>query len=226
MFVILALVSGSRTALLGITFCLLLQIIFGLKGKRSYKKNQIYIVLGIMLVGFVIYIVNRKVADAQIERIANIINTLERVASESSGGIHLRYITSVPEVTRMNGILHNLIGYGASCSGYVFSHFYNQYTTIGIWAVECDYVNYLWNFGYLGFAVYYFWYGKNALKCCRMDNRYYLLFLGLLFEGFFYNVTFNWVNLLIVSIFILGQKNINIFQPNNYLENAYVKENK
>ena len=212
LFFVLSIVSGSRTAVLGIVFCVCFQIGYKIIKEKKVSKIGLILFFGGIIMGLlIIRTVGKSIWDRIVARGLEALLSSIEFAQEASGRVHARYILSVPEVTRKNSLINNLFGYGMGCSGYVFSAFYGQYENAGQWVVECDFVNYLWNFGYLGFIAYYYWYIKNIINAYAIDFKYLLLFATLLFQGIFYNVTFNWCNLLIVSIFLLAHKNENIF---------------
>lgn len=113
-----------------------------------------------------------------------------------------------------------MFGYGPGCSGYAQSELMNFYATSDKWSIECDYVNQLWSYGYIGFAMYYYWYLKNFVKTINLDKKYVALFAAFLFEGLLYNITFNWMLFLIISIFLLSQSKINIFKIDESMSNG------
>ena len=213
MFAILALISGSRTAALGIVFCILLELICSKNLFRkllSYKK--IFFIFVISMVFAIICICKFEIVSSIFQRVNELFGTLNKLSTESSGSVHLFYLTSVLDITQRNSIVNNLFGYGMGCSGYPFSHFFGQYISSEKWTVECDYINILWSYGYIGFIAYYWWYIKNILRSRRVSYKYSILFITFLFMGLFYNITFNWVKLLMIFIFAAVNNNINIFE--------------
>lgn len=210
-FIILSLLSGSRTMILGMGVCLILQCLQFLKTKKI-KKNIFAFIVFVIIFGVIFILLNYNAVNNFITRLTNQLNIIENISTEGSTNTHYFYLASVLDVTRRNSLLSNLVGYGPGCSGYVFTHFYNYYSDIGKWNVECDYINMLWNYGYIGFVLYYFWYIKNVLIVVKIDKKYLVMFFTFLAEGFFYNITFNWMELLIIIIFILDKKGTNIFE--------------
>ena len=103
-----------------------------------------------------------------------------------------------------------MFGWGNGCSGYPFSTWYNQYVGDS-WVVECDFINRLWNFGYIGFALWYGWYGYNVVKSAKIDKRYVVLFAALLRMGVTYNVMMGWCFMTLLLIFTFIAKKRNIF---------------
>lgn len=56
---------------------------------------------------------------------------------------------------------------------------------------------------------------KNTLSTFKLDTKYVALFITFLFEGLLYNITFNWVQFLLISIFIMSKEKIDIFKIND-----------
>lgn len=213
-FFLLGFLSGSRTLMLGLIVATILEIIITKKIKMDFTKKK-FIVSIVFIVGItVLFIANINNFINKLVEISNLLNIKERVKTEGSASTHLYYITSIPEITKKNDFLSNLFGYGPGCSGYAQSELMNFYPTSDKWTIECDFANQLWSYGYVGFIVYYYWYIKNFMATLRVDTKYLILFGTFLFEGLLYNITFNWVLFLIISIFILAQSNINIFNNN------------
>ena len=211
-FLILGFVSGSRTLMLGLMVCVILQFMLA-KNRRRMRLTSKKLVFGLLGTG-VLFVVIVKYGNAIVEKvieISDLLNLKERVKTEGSANTHLYYLTSIPAVTRKNDLLSNLFGYGPGCSGYPQSVLMNFYPNLEKWSIECDYVNQLWSYGYIGFVVYYYWYIKNAVRTFKLDKRYVVLMLTFMFEGILYNITFNWVFFLLIAIFLLGKNKINIF---------------
>lgn len=211
LFFVLAFLSGSRTLMFGMLTCSVIQIILRDKTKKTHKRRTIYLV-GIIIGTIFIMVVNFQTISIQISNVMDLLDIRNRVNVEGSASTHLLYWTSVIDVTKINNIVSNLFGYGPGCSGYPFSTFLRLYQDSEKWSVECDYINQLWSYGYIGFFVYYYWYIKNIIKCFKIEKKYIVLFITFLVEGVMYNITFNWVLFLLICIFFLAQKNINIFE--------------
>jgi len=212
-FLILGFVSGSRTLMLGLIVCVILQLILK-KEKVSRKFSAKKLIIGVLGTGVLLAVIVKygNVILEKMAEISDLLNIKDRVKTEGSANTHLYYLTSIPTVTRKNNLVSNLFGYGPSCSGYPQSVLMNFYPDIVKWSIECDYVNQLWSYGYIGFIVYYYWYLKNAFRIFKLDQKYVVLLLTFLFEGILYNITFNWVLFLLLAIFTLGKNRINIFE--------------
>lgn len=203
-FLLITILSGSRTAIVGILACVVVKYVIRLfkYSHRKINKQIISIILVILVAIMGIIVIKRDIAVSLIVRIQEVISTFsgDFLTTQASSRIHARYWTSVPIVTRSNDLIHNLIGYGPGCSGYPFAAIFDQFSDHA-WTVECDYIKNLWEMGYIGFIVWYGWYGISIVRGMKIDKRYLYLFAGLLAEGVTYNVTFNWCFILILLLF-------------------------
>lgn len=209
LFVLLALISNSRTALIGVVVCLGIQLFY--EAFLRKKMKQILVICAGIVVILSLIVTNSSILNMITKQAQSAFGAILNTQRDVSANVHLRYLTSVFDVIKQNSLLHNLFGFGIDCSGYVFATYYNQYSGLK-WIVECDYINILWNYGVVGFFLYYSWYIKNVVKGFRINFKYIIIFCGLLIEGFFYNVTFNWNLMFIMSLFILINRNIDIFE--------------
>lgn len=214
-FFLLGFLSGSRTLMMGLLVCVAVELITTRKFKPTLSKKKV-VFLGVAITGVVIaFVTNIDTILKKAVEITDLLDIINRVKTEGSANTHLYYLTSIPEITLKNDLISNLFGYGPGCSGYPQSTLMNFYPELDKWSIECDYVNQLWAYGYIGFVIYYYWYIKNALSTFKLDKRYVTLFMTFLFEGILYNITFNWVQFLLISIFIMQKENIDIFRIND-----------
>lgn len=221
-FFLLGFLSGSRTLILGLFVSaaieLAVTVVTGeLKTaitKKKTKKEKAFLAVAITAIA-VAFVTNMDAILRKVMEVADLLDIMNRVKTEGSASTHLYYLTSIPAITMKNDLLSNLFGYGPGCSGYAQSELMNFYADSDKWSIECDYVNQLWSYGYVGFIVYYCWYLKNIVKTIKLDKKYVVLFTAFLFEGLLYNITFNWVFFLIISVFLLAKSRINIFKLDN-----------
>lgn len=208
LFVAFSFISGGRTLLIGCAMCVLVDIFYSYKEIGiSIKKNKAIIIIGAILGCGAILIFKRDIIISLYDKISSLLESFTVLQTQSSARVHIRYWTSVPYITANNPLLTNLFGYGLNCSGYAQVLFFNQYADSQYaWVLECDYVNILWNTGYVGFLINYIWIGKNVLKSIKIDSKYVIFFAGILTAGITYNVMFNWCWLAIVFCFILISK--------------------
>lgn len=200
----IALLSGSRTGITGIlaSFLLELGIHFFKKRKGKIKLGYILGIGAIAVVAVVVIATNGRIMQSISQRIQEMQGMFSRdfLTTQSSSRLHARYWISIPRITGWNNLINNLFGYGIESSGYPFAEIYGQYADHA-WTVECDFINILWSFGYIGFIIWYGWYGNQIIKGTKINNKYLILFAGLLVEGASYNVTFNWCLMFLLFVF-------------------------
>ena len=208
LFVAFSFISGGRTLLIGCAICIFVDILYSYKKIGSFIKKNKAILTSVAIIGCAsILIFNRDIITSIFEKITSLLESFTVLQTQSSARVHIRYWTSVPYITGKNPIMTNLFGFGLNCSGYAQVLYFNQYADSKYaWVLECDYVNILWNTGYVGFALHYIWIIKNVIKSIRIDRRYVVFFAGILVAGITYNVMFNWCWLAIVFCFILITK--------------------
>ncbi len=207
-FVAFSFISGGRTLLIGIAICVFIDMLHSWKKLGIYVKKNILVMVIAAVAGVAAVVVfKRDVIISIVEKMFSLLESFTVLQTQSSARVHIRYWTSVPYITMNNPILTNLFGFGLNCSGYAQVLYFNQYAdSMYAWVLECDYVNILWNTGYVGFILNYIWIGKNVIKSMRIDYRYIIFFAGILAAGITYNVMFNWCWLAIVFCFILISK--------------------
>ena len=210
-FFVLGFLSGSRTLMMGLLVSTAIELIATRKIKTTVSKKKVVFLVVTVTVIVIAFVTNMK----KVVEITDLLDIKNRVRTEGSANTHLYYLTSIPAITMKNDFISNLFGYGPGCSGYAQSELMNFYPELDKWSIECDYVNQLWSYGYIGFAIYYYWYIKNTLSTFKLDTKYVALFITFLFEGLLYNITFNWVQFLLISIFIMSKEKIDIFKIND-----------
>lgn len=211
LFVITSVLSGSRTLLAGMLLCVALDYIVPTIKKGKLRKSKLNFLFLTLLLGILIFFIYTEKLELIWLKFTNMFNVAKNFNVDPSMQQHVIYLIRTIDITKRNTLISNLIGYGPGCSGYVFSKYYGIYAGEA-WSVECDYVNVLWQYGYVGFIIYYFWMICNVEKLGRLDIKYYIFFIPFFAMGTMYNVTFNWVLLLIVFIFSLGRQKVNIFK--------------
>lgn len=220
-FIVFSLLCGSRTLLLGIFVCVFGDLITtSFKGRVKIKKFNIIAAIGIAVVILFVFALNKSLFELATNKIDYIFNAFSSdfLNSQASSKVHSRYWKSIFDVTAWSGLFHSLFGWGSLCSGYPFSVIFNQYVGEQ-WVVECDYINRLWNFGYVGFFAWYGWYLLLMVKSIRLDKKYLVLFGALLVEGITYNVIMEWSFMALLVIFSFIYKDINLFEEFDSLMN-------
>lgn len=226
MFIAFSLLSGSRTLLLGMCICVIGDLYIHKNEKISLNRNTIIWALSIVTVMVVIIFNNRLILTHLIEKINYLIEAFSRenLSSQTSSKIHLRYWLTIGQVAKWNGTIHNLFGWGNGCSGYPFSAIFGQFVGEQ-WVVECDYINRLWSFGFVGFFLWYGWFIKMMLNGLKIDKKYFFLLFAILIEGITYNVIQMWSYLTLLIFFsdVMKEKNVfNIMQNTNKTVNRSI----
>lgn len=214
-FFVLGFLSGSRTLMMGLLVSAAIELVVTGKFKTTVSKKKVVFLAVAVTVIVIAFVTNMDSILKKVVEITDLLDIKNRVRTEGSANTHLYYLTSIPAITMKNDLLSNLFGYGPGCSGYAQSELMNFYADSDKWSIECDYVNQLWSYGYVGFVVYYCWYLKSIVKTIKLDKKYVVLFTAFLFEGLLYNITFNWVLFLIISVFLLEKSKVNIFKLDN-----------
>lgn len=214
LFLIVSLISNSKTLMAGILICIFMSAIVPIFENLRIKRKNIILAFVVALVGIAICFVFWSNVSVWADKVLDLFNVFENIGKEPSTYAHFRYLSTIPEVTRRNSPISNVFGFGPGCSGFVFSKYFNQYNGIK-WSLECDYANILWQYGYIGFLLYYTWLLSGINNLRKIDNKYISLFVSFLMMGFMYNITFNWVFLLILLTFSLGRNGYSIFSSND-----------
>lgn len=213
--VLFSLLSGSRTALLGVAVCIMIDIFFFLiqYKKRVSPKIIMGIIFSLILCG-VVLLFNREWASIILNKVSETLSSFSvgYLKTQSSSRIHSRYWKTIFQVMEWNPLINNLFGYGSNCSGYPFAILYNQYADHA-WTVECDFIGYLWNYGFIGFILWYAWYLFEIIRGLKIDKKYFILFGGFLVEGIAYNITFNWCYVFLLMLFIQIMYKRDAFKP-------------
>lgn len=195
---------GNRTAVLGISVCMLMQLAIYLYVNRGRFEASKWILIGIIIsiVGITLAIRFTTLGEV-------ISNQFEKFLNKTKGDIavdaHLYYWQSlpglIPTVADWN-ILYPFFGVGSGNSGYVMSKTINMYPDIR-WVIECDYVNDFWSYGLFGFLARYIFYFTYVIKSIKIDLRYFVFFTSFFLMGITYNVMYGWCLLLVYSLILL-----------------------
>lgn len=195
MIIAYAMVCNSRTTLLGILFCVFLELVYYFKKKRNIHKSVI--VCGTLLVAIAGVIV---FYDKLLYVLQEVVSKLGQGGVDTSALTHLNYWTSLPFFFSRLDIKNLMFGFGLENSGYPFAKEFLQY--VGeVWIVECDYINQLWNTGLVGLLLVYGWIGYLYMSSRKKSFKYSIFILALLFEGITYNVIFKWCWVVLFAVY-------------------------
>lgn len=208
LFAFAAVVSGSRTTLLSIIGCVVLDIILNSKNKSKSHKIKFSSISAIFLGGLVvlgIFIFSSAARTKVLDLFDYLIFALRKNKTyfDPSTIIHTRYWTSILSVAKFAGPLHVLFGFGLGCSGYPFEKLFGQFggQLSSAWVVECDPINILWSNGLIYLLLWYTLILRGILKGWKTDKLYSILFIVISLSGITYNIRYNWCYLLILFLF-------------------------
>lgn len=195
---------GNRTAVLGISVCMLMQLAIYLYVNRGRFESSKHILIAIIIAIVGIALAIRFTTLGEVIR-NQFDKFLNKTKSDISFDAHLYYWKSLPElipvVTNWN-ILYPFFGVGSGNSGYIMSKTINMYPDIR-WVIECDYVNDFWSYGLFGFLARYIFYFTYVIKSIKIDLRYLVFFISFFLMGITYNVMYGWCLLLVYSLILL-----------------------
>ncbi|ONG00497.1 hypothetical protein BVG98_07455 [Lacticaseibacillus rhamnosus] len=206
--VVVAVLTFNSTCLVGMGCCIgfdLVQYLYRLiSGKirfRITKKILAELIFGlIMLFASIFLLFQANMFDLFNQVIANFYQKVTFSGTDNSSMIHFRYYQSLPEILKSIPFGRILFGYGYGCSGYIYTHFLGQYSQLTTWAVESDVINNLFGTGLICSILMYAWIFRTGFSGKRRDVRYAVLILIFIIQGFFYNIQFDWIILLLCML--------------------------
>lgn len=206
-----AFLCGNSTTLLGCLFCIVLLVINALYTRKyNINRKQICVFLTIIAVFFLV-ILTTNFGEKLSSVLTNLWTRLFGAEKDASTEAHLGYYSDYFKIVKMSSVFQILFGYGIGCSGYTITSMYGRYLDGGTWAIECDYVNIIVSRGVIGFVIYYSFLLRIMIKGYKIDHRYGIFILTLLFQGFGYNIQFDYLLLIELVMYILISKRMNFF---------------
>lgn len=207
-----AFLCGNSTTLLGVMLCIMLlmiRTIYNQKIEITTKK-----LVGIIIVVILVCIMasTPDIMDKLSQVIINLWTRLFGMDKDASTAAHLSYYSDYIHILKRSKLSQIIFGYGYGCSGYTITELYGRYSDVGIWAIECDYINILVSRGIVGFISYYSLLVYIMLKGLKIDVRYFIFIFVILFQGFGYNIQFDYLLLVEIIMFISIRENINFFE--------------
>lgn len=205
--------TSNTTAMIALVFCFVCEIvvvIYRLSKRWLVKINleKKVIVLMIVLGGILI---GKEIVPTIVEMIDAYVYRFTALSGELQGGnddvgissmVHLSYYLNLPDMLSNSSIVNVLIGYGLSCSGYLYSELYGQYKEL-VWVIESDIINNIINLGIVGFTIFTLLMGRILfyIKKIGMNYKYCIFILSIFICGITYNVQQLWVFVLILMLY-------------------------
>ena len=115
---------------------------------------------------------------------------------------HKLYYFWLPYTLANSSPIQLLFGIGFRVSGWVYTYLFGRFSTIGPWAIECDFVSLIIGCGLLGtISYYYLMYKIYKINCNIIKNKAIIiaLFLGTFTYAFIHSATALIIMLLLYS---------------------------
>lgn len=215
LLVIIACLTRSTALIIGVIFSLFLRglILSGkIFSKRKIKRKTLIATLTIiLLIIFAVFIFKNKINDLITYIIIRIMDSSSNKADNSSV-VHFLYYKNLNAVLKKLNIFNLLFGTGFGTSGQHYTWFNGQYSDMGAWTVESDYINILLNQGIVGLVLWFYLIYKIvkiSIKHKYWENIAFALMV--LFVGIMYNIQFMWFTVVEFAILILTKHGIRVF---------------
>lgn len=209
---IVTVICGNITAFIGYALCIVFSIFIKLK-KVRHNKISYKAIVSIVVILFVIMVLflSTNLRVTVIQYIDKVIGKFNFTNDVSSSSAHLRYYTSYPLVLKISSLPQILFGYGQDNSGYPITVLFNQYSDLGYWATESDFMNILLSEGIIGFLCFYSLLFSIIIKGTKINSKYSIIILIFIIQGVTYNIQFQWVILIELIFMILINYKYDIF---------------
>lgn len=204
LIVIESCVCGNRTTLLGVMCCLLLLLLKTMHMRKiKIEKEKIRLIIVILIAVAAILIVTGIGPKFLIKIFGN--------GKDASTLAHFGYYSDYFTIIKESSLYQIIFGYGVGCSGYTITSLYGRYADGGTWAIESDFINILVSRGIIGFITYYWFLIRIMIKGFKIDYRYAIFIITVLFQGFGYNIQFDYLLLIEILMYILIENRVNFF---------------
>ncbi len=221
-------ICGNSTSTVGVFFTVILMFVFGLIDRHKNKPKRIKfktIIMGILLFIVFIYLFY-QLKDIIGDRIQYLWQRLFGEETDESTLAHFQYFSDYFSILKNSSLFQILFGCGEGCSGYYISLFYNRYTGLGNWSIECDIINILVNRGIIGFLLYYGFLFYIMFKGWKKDRRYFIVMSAILIEGFGYNVQWDYTLFIELIFYFTLKLDMNFFEADTVLTSNWISDNK
>lgn len=208
---------GNSTTLLGVCLCALLLLAKNIRRLKIKKKKILGI--GCIIIVLIMVLCFTDLGNKLWEVAVNLWLRLFGTEKDASTTAHLGYYSDYIKIIKTSSFAQILFGYGYGCSGYTITSLYGRYAGGGTWAIESDYVDILVSRGIIGFLVYYAFLINILIKGKKIDIRYSIFMLVVLFQGFGYNIQFDYLFFIELFMFVCIKMNVNIFDIADQLNN-------
>ncbi len=138
-----------------------------------------------------------------VENVARLIGRINGTNITMSTVVHRSYYSLLPQVIKNSTVGQVLFGYGPGCSGLAITRINGQYSLLGTWVVESDYMNILYGYGAFGLFFYFAWIISKVTQKGSKQSFFIEFLIPLLIAGITYNVQYYWVvfTILVMSAY-------------------------
>lgn len=176
LYILVMLVSTSRTGLVVMISVMVLDYILFIRKKKQLNRNFIFMIIFVFIAGLIISICN-------IDAVKNGLNNmLLRLTNSSSNSRHLEYYQVLPQIWEHENVLEILFGTGTAATGIPYTEFFGIYTWLNYWCPESDFIFMIIGNGIVGAGIYYYILTK-ILVVLRGNRKLFLIAWAILLGG-------------------------------------------
>lgn len=204
--------SSSRSAILMLVLCLIVEFIRRKKSETTKESTLGKKIFFILILGIIIFIILHSLKKFSL--VDTLSATLVRFLGSDdyidySANTHASYYSLVVDLILRGNIFYFLFGYGTDIAGYPYTLYYGIKDSLEwAWTPESDFISILIGNGLFGFIAYYVFCFKN-LMINKNNNRAFLILISLIFGGILYlYYRSTWPLLMAMLLFIKEEKSI------------------
>lgn len=215
LMVIVTCLTRSTALIMGIVFSLFLRgLILSVKrfSKRKIKRENLISALTILLLAILAMFIFRKKIDNLVTYIIMRIMDSSSNKADNSSVVHFLYYKNLNAILKNLNLFRLFFGTGFGTSGQHYTWFNGQYSDMGAWVVESDFINILLNQGIVGLGLWFYLMYKIvniSIKHKYWENVAFVL--AVMVVGIMYNIQFMWFTVVEYSILVLAKHKISVF---------------
>lgn len=213
--IIITCFTRSTALIMGVMFALILKLFISsaksVTRRKIDKKTLITSLTILVLFAFAIFIFRNKINELSTYIIMRIVDSSSNKAGNSSV-VHFLYYKNLKDILKKLNIVNFMFGTGFGTSGQHYTWFNGQYSNMGAWVVESDYVNILLSQGIIGLFLWLYLLYKIvgfSIKYKYWENIAFVLIV--VFVGIMYNIQFMWFVIVELAILTLVKHRIKVF---------------
>lgn len=213
LFIVGTILSTSRTGIILISICVLLDLYKYFRGIRKNKDIEFKKVTLILIIIMIIIslctclIFSNEIVNYINVLVENIVTTINKLSlshlmEDSSANVHTMYYLKAPFILFNSNLFNIFFGYGTFVAGYPYSSMLNVYTWQTGWNPESDFITLLMGNGIIGLVLYYLILYK-CFKFNRNDFSKLKILASITIAGILYiNIRSTWPFYIIMMLFV------------------------